>query len=64
MKRLAVIYHSAQGHTQYLAGKVAEGARSVSGTEVHLLQAADLASAPDLRVIPFGALAEARGPGG
>jgi NAD(P)H dehydrogenase (quinone) len=47
MKKIAVIYHSAQGHTGHIASMVAEGARSVANSEVHLLQAEDLASAPN-----------------
>lgn len=46
MKKLAVIYHSAHGHTEHIAGQVAAGARGVPGTEVHLLQAEQAARAP------------------
>lgn len=52
MKRIALIYHSAHGHTKYLAEKVAEGARSVFGTEVSLLQAQQLAASPE-RLLDF-----------
>ncbi|QKE62612.1 flavodoxin family protein [Aquipseudomonas campi] len=47
MNKIAVIYHSAHGHTEHIARLIAEGARSVSGIEVDLLQAQDLAAAPD-----------------
>jgi multimeric flavodoxin WrbA len=47
MKKLAVVYHSAQGHTRHIAERVAEGAESVAATEVHVLKAEDLASAPE-----------------
>lgn len=47
MKKVAVIYHSAHGHTEHIARIVAEGARSVPGIEVDLLQAQDLATAPE-----------------
>jgi len=47
VKKLAVIYHSAHGHTEHIAKHVVEGAREVPGTEVHLLQAQHLAGAPD-----------------
>jgi len=47
MNRLAVIYHSAQGHTAYIAGHVADGARCVLNTEVDLLKADEVAQAPD-----------------
>lgn len=47
MKKLAVVYHSAQGHTGHIAERVAEGAESVAATEVHVLKADDLARAPE-----------------
>jgi NAD(P)H dehydrogenase (quinone) len=47
MKKLAVIYHSAHGHTEHIAAHVGEGARSVPHTEVHLLKAEELATTPD-----------------
>lgn len=47
MKKIAVIYHSAHGHTEHIASRVAEGAGSVANTEVHLLQAQQLVSTPD-----------------
>ncbi len=46
VKKLAVIYHSAHGHTEHIAKHVVEGARSVPGTEAHLLKAQHLADAP------------------
>ncbi len=52
MKKLAVIYHSAHGHTEHIASHVCEGAESVSNTEVHLLKAEDLAMTPD-ELIPY-----------
>lgn len=47
MKKLAVIYHSAHGHTAHIARHIVEGARSVDGIEVDLLQAETLADSPD-----------------
>jgi multimeric flavodoxin WrbA len=47
MKKIAIIYHSAHGHTEHIARHVAAGARAVAGTDVHLLQAQDLAASPD-----------------
>lgn len=47
MKKLAIVFHSAHGHTAHIARHVAEGAGGVEGTEVHLLQAQELAQAPD-----------------
>lgn len=43
MKNIAIVYHSAHGHTAHIAQRVAEGARSVPGIEVHVLQAQALA---------------------
>lgn len=47
MKKLAIIYHSAHGHTEHIAQHVLEGARGVPNTGAHLLQAEALAKAPD-----------------
>ena len=47
MNTLAIVYQSAHGHTRHIATHVAEGARSHAGIEVHLLEAAAVASAPD-----------------
>lgn len=47
MKKLAVIYHSAHGHTEHIAANVCNGAKSVSNTQVHLLKAEHLAKSPD-----------------
>ena len=46
-RKLAIVYHSAHGHTEHIARHVAEGAGSVPATDVHLLKAEDLARAPD-----------------
>ena len=46
-KKLAVIYHSAHGHTAHIAAQVAQGARSAGSAEVHLLKAEDLAASPN-----------------
>lgn len=47
MKTLAIIYHSAHGHTAHIAQRVAEGARRVPGTEVQLVTAEAAAAAPE-----------------
>lgn len=47
MKQLAIVFHSAHGHTGHIARQVAEGARAVPGVHVHLLLAEDLAKTPD-----------------
>lgn len=46
MKQLAIVYHSAHGHTEHIARHVAEGARAVAGTRVHLRKAQDVAAQP------------------
>lgn len=47
MKNVAVVYHSAHGHTEHIARQIAEGAREVPGTRVHLLRAEALAASPE-----------------
>lgn len=38
MKKISVVYHSGAGHTAYAAEKVVEGAKSVDGVEVQLIE--------------------------
>lgn len=52
MQNIAVIYHSAHGHTEHIARTIAASARSVAHTDVQLLQAEELATAPE-RLLPF-----------
>ncbi len=47
MSKLAIIYHSAHGHTEHIARNVLEGARQVEGVETHLVTAADIGTRPD-----------------
>ena len=47
MNTLAVIYHSAHGHTEHIARHVAEGARATDLATVDLLKAEDLTRDPD-----------------
>ena len=47
MNKLAVIYHSAHGHTEHIAKHVIAGAATVDNTEARLLKAEDLTRAPD-----------------
>lgn len=47
MKKLAVIYHSAHGHTAHIARHIVEGARGVPGIEADLLEAESLADQPE-----------------
>ncbi|MDP3172485.1 MAG: flavodoxin family protein [Polaromonas sp.] len=46
-KQLAVIYHSAHGHTAHIARHILAGAKAVPGIEACLLKAEDLAGAPE-----------------
>ncbi|MDP3829082.1 MAG: flavodoxin family protein, partial [Polaromonas sp.] len=46
-KQLAVIYHSAHGHTGHIAGHILAGARAVPGIAAYLLKAEELAQAPE-----------------
>lgn len=46
MNKIAIVYHSAHGHTRHIAAHVAEGARS-GGADVQLLEAEQLTSHPD-----------------
>lgn len=47
MNNIALVYHSAHGHTRHIATHIAEGARGVAGQAVDLLEADDLAKRPD-----------------
>ena len=47
MKKLAIIYHSAHGHTEHIATHVSKGANSVPNTEVRMLKAEVLIKTPD-----------------
>ncbi|MGF1611676.1 MAG: flavodoxin domain-containing protein, partial [Kiloniellales bacterium] len=42
MSRILVLYYSSYGHVETLAGAVAEGARSVAGTEVTVKRVLEL----------------------
>lgn len=52
--KIKVIFHSLYGHVYHLAEAVAEGARSVPGTEVELLQVAE--TLPDAVLEKMGCL--------
>ena len=47
MNKLAIIYHSAHGHTEHIARQICKGAEQIDGTEVHLLRAEDVTLTPD-----------------
>ena len=46
MNKVAVVYHSAHGHTQYIADKIAEGVTSVGDSIGVLLKAQELIDRP------------------
>lgn len=47
MKKIAVIYHSGHGHTEFLAKQVVAGAAQIAGVSVSLLNAEDLTAQPE-----------------
>ena len=47
MSKLAIVYHSAHGHTDHIARQVLLGTREVEGVEAHLVKAEDMARTPD-----------------
>lgn len=47
MKKLAIVFHSAHGHTGHIAAEVAAGAKGVSDTEVHVIKAEELTATPE-----------------
>jgi NAD(P)H dehydrogenase (quinone) len=47
MRPLAIIYHSAHGHTEHIARQVHRGASEVPGVHAHLIRAEDLSANPE-----------------
>ena len=47
MSKLAIVYHSAHGHTEFIARQVQAGASGVDGVDAHLVKAQDIARTPD-----------------
>ncbi|MDP3229260.1 MAG: flavodoxin family protein [Acidovorax sp.] len=47
MKNIAIIYHSAQGHTAHIATHVLQGAQGFPGVRAERIRAEDLARTPD-----------------
>lgn len=47
MSKLAIVYHSAHGHTEYIARQVLVGAQDVEDVEAQLVKAEDIARTPD-----------------
>lgn len=55
MPRIAIVFHSAHGHTAHIARHVAEGAREAAVADVDLLRAEDLAADVD-RLLAYDAV--------
>ncbi|MGH8050834.1 MAG: flavodoxin family protein [Arenimonas sp.] len=47
MKNIAIVYHSAHGHTEHIARQVHAGMMSIEGVHADLLRAEELAHNPD-----------------
>jgi NAD(P)H dehydrogenase (quinone) len=47
MKSLAIVYHSAHGHTEHIAHHIAAGANRIAETQVQILRADELTRAPE-----------------
>ena len=47
MSTLAIVYHSAHGHTEHIARQVRAGAADVDGVDTRLIKAEDIARSPD-----------------
>lgn len=50
MKQIALVYHSAHGHTEHFAQHVVAGAQNVPGVNIHLLKADTVAGTPDMLI--------------
>lgn len=55
MKSLAIVYHSAHGHTEHIAHHIAAGANRIAETQVQILKADELIRAPE-RLLAFDGL--------
>ena len=47
MSNLAIVYHSAHGHTEFIARQVLAGAGEIYGIDARLVKADDIARTPD-----------------
>lgn len=47
MSKLAIVYHSAHGHTEFIARQVHVGATEVDDIDARLIKAEDIARSPD-----------------
>lgn len=54
MHKIAVVYHSAHGHTEFIARQIAEGVASEPRTAVSLLKVEELMTSPDELVVYDG----------
>lgn len=54
MSKLAIVYHSAHGHTEFIARQVLVGTRQVEDVEAHLVKAEDIARSPDELIVYDG----------
>ena len=55
MKSLAIVYHSAHGHTEHIAHHIAAGANRIAEVKVQILKADELVRAPE-RLLTFDGL--------
>lgn len=47
MTKLAIVYHSAHGHTEFIAGQILAGAQEVDDVDADLVRADDMARTPE-----------------
>lgn len=47
MKKVAIVYHSAQGHTEYIARCIKKGIQKIENIEVSLFNAVKLYDQPE-----------------
>lgn len=55
MNQLAIVYHSAHGHTEHIARQIVAGARAAETADVDLLKADEIARDPD-RLLQYDGL--------
>lgn len=54
MKSIAIIYHSRQGHTQFIAQQIQIGAAKIENIDIDLFTAEQLMSHPELLAQYYG----------
>lgn len=47
MKKIVIVYHSAQGHTEHIARCIKKGIQKIENIEVSLLNTVDLCDQPE-----------------